>query len=63
MSLVNTDAAIHVADKDVNTKLVPEILGLAKDQTLQNKLSENIRKHGLPNAATDIANQIMQLAS
>ncbi len=63
MSLVNTDAAIHVADKDVNTKLVPEILALAKDQTLQNKLSKNIKKHGLPNAATDIANQIMQLTS
>jgi UDP-N-acetylglucosamine--N-acetylmuramyl-(pentapeptide) pyrophosphoryl-undecaprenol N-acetylglucosamine transferase len=62
MALVKTDAAIHVADKHVNENLIPEILTLANDEDRMRLLSVNILKHGLPNAASDIVNQVMSLA-
>lgn len=62
MALVKTHAAIHVADKDVNEKLIPEILALANNDERRNLLSKNILKHGLPNAANDIVKHIMHLA-
>lgn len=61
MALVETDAAIHVADKSVNTELIPAILKLNQDKALRLKLSENIVKHGKPNAAKDIANEVIAL--
>ena len=62
MSLVETEAAIHVADKDAKKALVPMVLELSKDKVLREKLSANIVKHGRPNAAVDIANQVIALA-
>lgn len=61
MALVNTNAAILVSDKDAKSKLVPEVLTLANDAEKQNQLSQNIVKHGLPNAANDIVNEIFKL--
>lgn len=62
MALVDTQAAIHVADKEAGEKLVPEILRLKDNTDLRHQLSENIVKHGRPNAAQDIANEVIALA-
>lgn len=61
MALVKTDAAIHVSDSDVKSKLIPEVLRLMNDDALKARLSENIVKHGKTNAAVDIAKQVMKL--
>lgn len=63
MALVNTAAAIHIADREAGEKLVPEVLHLIHDQTLREKLSRNILAHALPNAAEDIAKQVIALAN
>jgi UDP-N-acetylglucosamine--N-acetylmuramyl-(pentapeptide) pyrophosphoryl-undecaprenol N-acetylglucosamine transferase len=63
MALVETDAAIHVADKEVMTALIPEILKLNADKALQKTLGQNMLKHGMPNAAIDIANEVIKLGS
>ena len=60
-SLVHTQAALMVADKDVQSRLVPEILRLFKDDALRSSLAANIRKHAMPHAATDIAKHIIAL--
>lgn len=62
MALVETDAAIHVADSEAKEKLVSEILRLNGDAALRQALSENILKHGKPNAAQDIANEVIKLS-
>ena len=61
MALVKTDAAIHVSDSEVKSKLIPEVLRLMNDDALKARLSENIVKHGKTNAAVDIAKQVMKL--
>ncbi|MEZ4720623.1 MAG: undecaprenyldiphospho-muramoylpentapeptide beta-N-acetylglucosaminyltransferase [Flavobacteriales bacterium] len=62
LALVNTDAAILVKDNEAKDKLVPEILRLNSDSSLRQRLGANILKHGLPNAARDIANEVIALA-
>lgn len=62
MSLVNTGAAIHVADKEARSILVSRVLELSSDESTKNQLRANIVKHGKPNAALDIANQVIALA-
>lgn len=62
MALVNADAAVHVSDKEARSKLIPEVLRLMKDSALKIKLSQNVIKHGKPNAAIDIANHVIDLA-
>ena len=61
-ALVQTQAAIMIADKNASEDLVPEILNLVADATKRSLLSENIKKHALPGAASDIAQHIINLA-
>ncbi|GAB5538777.1 MAG: undecaprenyldiphospho-muramoylpentapeptide beta-N-acetylglucosaminyltransferase [Salibacteraceae bacterium] len=63
MALVNTSAAIHVPDSNAKVDLVKSILNLVRDEGLQSTLAGNIKKHGKPNAAHEIANEIIALAS
>lgn len=61
MALVKNNAAILVSDIEVKSSLVLEVLALAKDAEKQNELAKNMVKHGLPNAASDIVNEIFKL--
>lgn len=54
-SLVETESAIMIADNKVMADLVPTVIRLSGDKSLQQSLSTNIVKHALPNAAHDIA--------
>ncbi len=61
MALVEKDAALLVKDADSVEKLIPASLGLLKDKEKQTELSQNILKLARPNAAEDIANEIIEL--
>ncbi|MCO4806409.1 MAG: undecaprenyldiphospho-muramoylpentapeptide beta-N-acetylglucosaminyltransferase [Flavobacteriales bacterium] len=62
MALVNTDAAIHVADKVAALELVDEVLKLNNDRTTGDRLKDNMRAHALPNAAEEIAAEVVKIA-
>ncbi len=61
MSLVENHAAILVKDIQAREELVKVALGLLQDKTKQNILTENILKLGKPNAAVEIAQQVLGL--
>jgi UDP-N-acetylglucosamine--N-acetylmuramyl-(pentapeptide) pyrophosphoryl-undecaprenol N-acetylglucosamine transferase len=60
-ALVEKDAALMIADKDANEKLVDEALKLLFDEQRAKKLSENISRLAKPNATEDIVNEIEKL--
>lgn len=62
ISLVQKDAAEMVLDSEARVNLVPTALSLMGDEARQQKLSDNISKLGKPNAADDIAREVMLLA-
>jgi UDP-N-acetylglucosamine--N-acetylmuramyl-(pentapeptide) pyrophosphoryl-undecaprenol N-acetylglucosamine transferase len=62
MALVNTEAAIHVADKIAATELVNEVLKLNNDKATAERLKVNMRAHALPNAADEIAEEVVKIA-
>jgi UDP-N-acetylglucosamine--N-acetylmuramyl-(pentapeptide) pyrophosphoryl-undecaprenol N-acetylglucosamine transferase len=51
-----------VKDAEAEIKLKPEIEKLLNDASLQQKLINNISPLGKPNAADDIANEVLKLA-
>jgi UDP-N-acetylglucosamine--N-acetylmuramyl-(pentapeptide) pyrophosphoryl-undecaprenol N-acetylglucosamine transferase len=59
-ALVNKDAAEMIKDSEALTKLVPGIIALSKNETLQKKLEENIGKLGMKNADERIADLILE---
>ncbi len=59
-NLVNKNAGIMVKDSEALDKLVPAILQLAKNETLQNDLKSNIGKLGITNADAVIATAILK---
>jgi UDP-N-acetylglucosamine--N-acetylmuramyl-(pentapeptide) pyrophosphoryl-undecaprenol N-acetylglucosamine transferase len=61
LALVQEDAAIFVADRDAEAKLVDRALELLNDKPLQKKLSTNIGKMAMPNADEVIAKELIQL--
>ncbi len=61
MALVQTDAALFVADRDAETKLIPQALQLLQDSVRQQTLSTNISKLALPNADEVIAQHVLSL--
>jgi len=61
LALVNTNAAIMVKDTDASETLVSTLLELGGNEEKRAELSEKILKHGLPNAASDIANHVITL--
>lgn len=62
MALVEKDAAIYVADAKVKEELIAKAIETVNDDARIAALEENIEKMGKPNAADDIANEVMMLA-
>ncbi|MBB3698460.1 undecaprenyldiphospho-muramoylpentapeptide beta-N-acetylglucosaminyltransferase [Flammeovirga yaeyamensis] len=62
MALVNEGAAILVKDVDARAQLIDEVLALINDKEKQASLSQSILKLGKPNAANDIATQVINVA-
>jgi UDP-N-acetylglucosamine--N-acetylmuramyl-(pentapeptide) pyrophosphoryl-undecaprenol N-acetylglucosamine transferase len=63
LALVETNAAIFVADRDAEAKLVDRALELLKDKELQKRLSNNIGKLARPNADEVIAKEVIQITN
>ena len=63
MALVNREAALLVQDKNAVEQLVEEALDLVNCPEKKSKLSNNIGDMARPNAAGDIALEVLKLAS
>ncbi len=63
MALVSADAALLVKDEMAVDQLAGMALGLVMDATKKLELIRNIGKMAKPNAADDIASEVMKLAS
>jgi UDP-N-acetylglucosamine--N-acetylmuramyl-(pentapeptide) pyrophosphoryl-undecaprenol N-acetylglucosamine transferase len=61
LALVHDQAAIFVADRDAEEKLIDKALSLLNDKDLQKKLSANISKMALPNADEVIAKEVIHI--
>ena len=62
MALVEKDAAIYVADANTKEELVAKAIETVRDESKIASLEENIEKMGRPNAAEEIAEEVMMLA-
>ncbi|WP_226390725.1 undecaprenyldiphospho-muramoylpentapeptide beta-N-acetylglucosaminyltransferase [Penaeicola halotolerans] len=62
MALVSKEAALMVADAKASEDLIPQVLSLVNDKVLQEQLINNIKVFAKPNAASDIADEILRLA-
>jgi len=60
-SLVNKNAALLVKDIESVTILVPTVLSLLDNKSLQADLVENITKLGKPGAAINIAQEVLEI--
>lgn len=60
-SLVNKNAALLVKDVESITKLVPTVLSLLENETQQSDLKKSIAGLGRPNAAVDIAKEVLNI--
>ena len=60
-SLVNKNAALLVRDVESITKLVPTVLSLLENESQQADLKQNIAVLGKPNAAKDIATEVLNI--
>jgi UDP-N-acetylglucosamine--N-acetylmuramyl-(pentapeptide) pyrophosphoryl-undecaprenol N-acetylglucosamine transferase len=63
LALVQDQAAVFVADRDAEARLIDKALELIRDKHLQKKLSENIGKLALPDADEVIAKDVMLIAN
>jgi UDP-N-acetylglucosamine--N-acetylmuramyl-(pentapeptide) pyrophosphoryl-undecaprenol N-acetylglucosamine transferase len=61
LALVHEQAAIFVADRDAEEKLINKALELLNDKALQKKLCDNIGKMALPSADEVIAKEVIQI--
>ncbi|QHT69329.1 undecaprenyldiphospho-muramoylpentapeptide beta-N-acetylglucosaminyltransferase [Rhodocytophaga rosea] len=61
MALVNNQAALMVKDAEAMEKLIPATLSLLGDESKKRELAINIRKLGKPDAAKQIAQEILKL--
>jgi UDP-N-acetylglucosamine--N-acetylmuramyl-(pentapeptide) pyrophosphoryl-undecaprenol N-acetylglucosamine transferase len=62
LALVQENAALMVADRDAEAKLVDTALNLLNDKDKQKTISTNIGKLALPNADDVIAKEIIQIS-
>jgi UDP-N-acetylglucosamine--N-acetylmuramyl-(pentapeptide) pyrophosphoryl-undecaprenol N-acetylglucosamine transferase len=60
MNLVEKHAALMVKDSEVQEKLLPQIISLAKDVAKQNEFKENISRYAIVNADEQIAQEIFK---
>ena len=63
MALVTQDAAVLVEDKDSADQLVQRAIELVQNETKKQELTNNISGLARPNAASDIAMEVLKLAS
>ena len=63
LALVQKDAAIFVADADARRTLLPQAINLATEPERLHRLAANIRRLARPNAAADIADEVIRLAT
>jgi UDP-N-acetylglucosamine--N-acetylmuramyl-(pentapeptide) pyrophosphoryl-undecaprenol N-acetylglucosamine transferase len=63
LALVEENAALFVADRDAEEKLVDKVLALLNDNNLQKTLSNNIGKLALPDADDVIAKEVIQITN
>jgi len=61
LALVQEDAAIFLADRDAEAKLVDRALELLNDRDLQKKLGTNIGRMAMPDADEVIARELLKL--
>jgi len=59
-NLLKKKAALMLKDKEVTDKLIPAIIELAENETLQNEMKENISKMAITDAAEIIATEIIK---
>ena len=59
-ALVNKNAAKMITDSDALDKLVPAVIELSKDETMQKELTENLGSLGIKNADEIIAKAILE---
>ncbi|MDF2430825.1 MAG: UDP-N-acetylglucosamine--N-acetylmuramyl-(pentapeptide) pyrophosphoryl-undecaprenol [Mucilaginibacter sp.] len=62
LALVQENAAMFVADRDAEEKLINKALELLNDKDLQKKLSDNIGKLALPDADEVIAKEVIKIS-
>ena len=62
MALVKRDAALLVKDEHAGNQLIREAIGLINDPSKRTELTKNIGEMARPNAAGDIAMEVMKLA-
>ena len=62
MALVNKGAAIYVADSKVKEELITKALETVNNESVIASLEQNIEKMGKPNAASEIADEVLMLA-
>ncbi|MBR5475686.1 MAG: undecaprenyldiphospho-muramoylpentapeptide beta-N-acetylglucosaminyltransferase [Bacteroidaceae bacterium] len=62
MALVEKDAAIHVSDAQAKEELIKSAVATVNDADKLETLSSNIKKMAKPNAAQDIAKQVLIFA-
>lgn len=61
MALVNENAAILVKDVDAKKELIPELIRLVNSSATQEQLKQNIKSLAKPNAASQIADEVIKL--
>jgi UDP-N-acetylglucosamine--N-acetylmuramyl-(pentapeptide) pyrophosphoryl-undecaprenol N-acetylglucosamine transferase len=59
MNLVQKEAALMVADKEAPGKLITELVALAANNDVQDKLVRNIEKYGITDADQQVASYIL----
>ena len=62
MALVDKDAAIYVADANVKEELIDKAVETVHDRMKIELLETNILKMGKPDAASEIADEVLKLA-
>jgi UDP-N-acetylglucosamine--N-acetylmuramyl-(pentapeptide) pyrophosphoryl-undecaprenol N-acetylglucosamine transferase len=62
MALVDKDAAIYVADANVKEELIEKVIETVNNEAKIAILESNIEKLGKPNAASEIADEVLMLA-
>ncbi len=63
LALVENEAAILVEDQQAKQRMIPEAIHIMSNDELKNKLSQNVRQLEKPNAAMDIAAEVLDLVS
>jgi UDP-N-acetylglucosamine--N-acetylmuramyl-(pentapeptide) pyrophosphoryl-undecaprenol N-acetylglucosamine transferase len=63
MALVEKRAAIYIKDADEVKQLIPRAIALVQEALQLKELSDNIKLLAKPNAATDIAEEVLKLVA